>query len=99
VSCQLVTALDRRQHIEALALGSLGDGERYRRERRTRYATILRRPLSSDAAASLISAFVRATPTIGSFSPGANQTDACGRPPATIARSRMIRAALATLLG
>ena len=52
--------------------------------------TMLRRSLSSDAAASLSIAFTRAAWLTGSFSPISNQMDESGRPPCSRARSRTI---------
>jgi hypothetical protein len=51
---------------------------------------MLRRSLSSEAAASLITAFTRAASGAGSFRPS-NQTVASALPPRSIAISRMIR--------
>ena len=53
--------------------------------------TILRRSLSSDAAASLITAFTRAAAATGSFSAAPNQTVASGLPPRVTSSARMIR--------
>src|SRR3984957_7351557 len=52
---------------------------------------MLRKSLSSDAAAALATAFARAADGIGSLAPS-NQTVASGRPPSSLQRSRMIRA-------
>ena len=52
--------------------------------------TVLRKSLSSDAAASLIIALTRAALTSGSFGPASNQIDASAWPPRALARSRAI---------
>jgi hypothetical protein len=52
---------------------------------------MLRRSLSSEAAASLITAFTRAASATGSRRPPSNQTVASGLPPRSVASSRMIR--------
>jgi hypothetical protein len=52
---------------------------------------MLRRSLSSDAAASLITALTRAASATGSLRPPSNQTVACSAPPRSLASSRMIR--------
>src|SRR5215469_3307887 len=51
---------------------------------------MLRRSLSSEAAASLITAFTWATSATGSFGPGSNHTDASALPLRSRARSRMM---------
>src|SRR5258707_15447949 len=51
---------------------------------------MFRRSLSSDAAASLITALTRAASDAGNFEPGSNQTDASRVPPRSRERSRMI---------
>src|SRR5690348_2249088 len=52
---------------------------------------MLRRSLSSDAAASLMTAFTRATAATGSFSAGPNHTVASGFPPRSTSSARIIR--------
>src|SRR6185369_774574 len=52
---------------------------------------MLRRSLSSDAAASLTTALTRAASATGSLRPPSNQTVACSAPPRSLASSRMIR--------
>src|SRR6185369_2405725 len=52
---------------------------------------MLRRSLSSDAAASLITALTRAASATGSLRPPSNQTVACSAPSRSLASSRMIR--------
>jgi hypothetical protein len=51
---------------------------------------MLRRSLSSEAAASLIIAFTRATSATGNFRSPSNQIVACAVPPRSLASSRMI---------
>src|ERR1700675_2664751 len=51
---------------------------------------MLRRSLSSEAAASLITAFTRAASATGSLRPPSNQRVACSAPPRSFASSRMI---------
>src|SRR5882757_5134381 len=51
---------------------------------------MFRRSLSSEAAASLITAFTRAASDAGNFRRGSNHTDASAVPPRSRARSRMI---------
>jgi hypothetical protein len=53
---------------------------------------MLRRSLSSEAAASLATALTCAAPATSSFFSCENQTDACGAPPRASASSRMARA-------
>ena len=53
---------------------------------------MLRRSLSSQAAASLITALTCAASASGSFGPSSNQIEASGRPPRSRAKLRMIRA-------
>src|SRR5271165_4784320 len=52
--------------------------------------TMFLRSLSSEAAASLITALTRAASDTGSFGPESNQTDASLVPPRSLERSRMI---------
>src|SRR5213593_1082045 len=52
---------------------------------------MLRRSLSSEAAASLITALTRAASAMGSLRPPSNQRVACAAPPRSFASSRMIR--------
>src|SRR6266478_5393437 len=52
---------------------------------------MLRRSLSSEAAASLITALTRAASAMGSLRPPSNQRVACSAPPRSMASSRMIR--------
>src|SRR5439155_13023709 len=52
---------------------------------------MLRRSLSSEAAASLITALTRAVSAMGSLRPPSNQRVACAAPPRSLASSRMIR--------
>src|SRR4030095_8475387 len=52
---------------------------------------MLRRSLSSEAAASLITALTRAASAMGSLRPPSNQRVACSAPPCSLASSRMIR--------
>src|SRR6266850_7305803 len=52
---------------------------------------MLRRSLSSEAAASLITALTRAASALGSLRPPSNQRVACAAPPRSFASSRMIR--------
>jgi hypothetical protein len=53
--------------------------------------TMLRRSLSSEAAASLITAFTRAAAATGTFSAAPNQSVASGLPPRSTSSARMIR--------
>src|SRR5438093_664794 len=52
---------------------------------------MLRRSLSSEAAASLMTALTRAASAMGSLRPPSNQRVACSAPPRSLASSRMIR--------
>ena len=52
--------------------------------------TMLRRSLSSEAAASLITALTCAVSAIGSFGPASNHNEASALPPRSRARSRMM---------
>ena len=53
---------------------------------------MLRKSLSSDAAASLATALARHAVIAGSLGPLSNQMDACATPPCSFASSRMTRA-------
>jgi hypothetical protein len=52
--------------------------------------TMLRRSLSSEAAASLITALTCAASATGSFGPASNHSEASATPPRSRARSRMM---------
>ncbi len=79
---RLIAEDDRCQHL--LSAGAASARQRRARSRRAacRQCTILRRSLSSEAAASLATALTCAASAIGNLGPEANQSEASGLPAA-----------------